>query len=1018
MSSVLQCPITALKCFNNLLLTGQKSKLLLYNVEDHNLLVTKNIFQRNSVHKFCEITPGEFLVIGGKSIRRIKIDQTSKETCSVHFVSKEKEFKVWVWDGIHLEGSKFLLISIHNTTFVWDSELDETLPVSSCQEQCILYSARLQRTENEILVAAGTVFNQILLWKTDVDVKNHVFVQDMKRFCGHEGVIFSIRFHPRSQEILSVSDDRSIRIWDTETTECLQVLYGHTARVWDAMFVANGNIVSIGEDATCIVWDRSNVAILKKHKGHKGKSIWSMEIDQGSIYTGGGDGGIRKWPLDSAAQPIKTKECMLSQELRRNKGDKEDDFPRIVKFITPTRLLVFTNNGFLLSFDHNKEKSWVVLHEDSSYYTYCVLDCKEDVVAFGNLKGMVKLCYLGCPRDVLSEQIFGTGKVYNLLILNSENQKQLLACGPEGELKLYTIEFSNQIPTALKLLSSFILPHSKQRWVTNAILYNNPESGFEQWKLVCGDRRGSLHLFDGSSKAPLDSALGVHGKTGVTSVVQHGNHLFTTGRDGNFRKYHVTGNKIVLVDKQKVCKGLDWIEGIWFHEDDVIVYGFYLQSYFGLWSYEKKEILLKIQCGGGYRSWDVSFPNQDTKTLQLAYLKGPVVNIASCQWNEEEQSCVFKEGLHGKEVVCAKLLGYRYVSEGREWLMATGSEDTTINFVIYKENTNTTELIHTAVGHIGGVKDITFMPSSQNSSRLSGNLISCGSRTSLKKWYLDCPSFISRSTILKTCFTNGDHEASLTPSTILPPFNKNKTDLSCCLATEIFNPEMNPKQLKLRTGEFIDDMRYMSCDVWPLLDNVNENVSEGTFVCACACSDGAVRIYLFDGHGIEMISLLGDKKHCFQTVKWLHVSRDHIVMATSTDGHLSMWNLEKIFETYRQKLIDRNQENQNEITVLGEKVTSNHVNKNRFKFHELEEAVLLNTDIVSGEALLCFNHKIHQSGINSIDVVVNSHANKEITSLIVATGGDDNALSITNIQVDLSRDLKMTSLKMVETKTA
>lgn len=36
---------------------------------------------------------------------------------------------------------------------------------------------------------------------------------------------------------------------------------------------------------------------------------------------------------------------------------------------------------------------------------------------------------------------------------------------------------------------------------------------------------------------------------------------------------------------------------------------------------------------------------------------------------------------------------------------------------------------------------------------------------------------------------------------------------------------------------------------------------------------------------------------------------------------------------------------------------------------------------------------------------------------MVATGGDDNALSITNIQVDLSRDLKMTSLKMVETKT-
>ena len=67
-----------------------------------------------------------------------------------------------------------------------------------------------------------------------------------------------------------------------------------------------------------------------------------------------------------------------------------------------------------------------------------------------------------------------------------------------------------------------------------------------------------------------------------------------------------------------------------------------------------------------------------------------------------------------------------------------------------------------------------------------------------------------------------------------------------------------------------------------------------------------------------MISILGDKKHCFQSVKWLRVSRDHFVIATSTDGCLSMWNLEKIFERCRRKLVDREQ--QNGTTVLAEKV--------------------------------------------------------------------------------------------------
>ena len=165
-----------------------------------------------------------------------------------------------------------------------------------------------------------------------------------------------------------------------------------------------------------------------------------------------------------------------------------------------------------------------------------------------------------------------------------------------------------------------------------------------------------------------------------------------------------------------------------------------------------------------------------------------------------------------------------------------------ISFILVgNENQNTAELLHTAVGHIVGVKDITFLPSSQITTRLSGQLLSCGSRTSLKKWYLDCPSFTPLSTILKTSYANADHETPVSPPIILSPITTNKTDLSCCLETEIFNPEMNPKQLKLRTGEFIDDMRYMSCDVCPLIDDKNENVSNGSLVCACACSDGAVR---------------------------------------------------------------------------------------------------------------------------------------------------------------------------------
>lgn len=117
-------------------------------------------------------------------------------------------------------------------------------------------------------------------------------------------MIFSIKFNGDRSQIVSGSDDRTIRVWnlppDWELLErykhtvilnrfsltvlfrskelcCSLVLYGHTARVWDARLLTDC-IVSIGEDATCRVWDL-NGQCKEVVRGHKGRSIWSMAID-------------------------------------------------------------------------------------------------------------------------------------------------------------------------------------------------------------------------------------------------------------------------------------------------------------------------------------------------------------------------------------------------------------------------------------------------------------------------------------------------------------------------------------------------------------------------------------------------------------------------------------------------------------------------------------------------------------------------------------------------------------------
>ena len=56
------------------------------------------------------------------------------------------------------------------------------------------------------------------------------------------------------------------------------VLYGHTARVWDARLLPRG-VVSVGEDATARVWD-FNGRCTEVIEGHKGRGIWSLAVSR------------------------------------------------------------------------------------------------------------------------------------------------------------------------------------------------------------------------------------------------------------------------------------------------------------------------------------------------------------------------------------------------------------------------------------------------------------------------------------------------------------------------------------------------------------------------------------------------------------------------------------------------------------------------------------------------------------------------------------------------------------------
>ena len=110
-----------------------------------------------------------------------------------------------------------------------------------------------------------------------------------------------------------------------------------------------------------------------------------------------------------------------------------------------------------------------------------------------------------------------SGKVHNLLWSSQNSRQYLFSCGPEGQMTWWNIKHVNSVPVFIvSPLRSFILPPSKQRWATAIEIFPNPStkrsSDNENWTaesmlLVCGDRKGSLHLFDPRYSTPSEKVL-------------------------------------------------------------------------------------------------------------------------------------------------------------------------------------------------------------------------------------------------------------------------------------------------------------------------------------------------------------------------------------------------------------------------------------------------------------------------------------------------------------------------------
>ena len=374
-----QYPIGALASLNlqnTFILVGESNRLSIIPRGLGRSIISIQIFTSQAIHGIVwqheqnwdgPSPKARILLWGGCSMVLLEIRETDDKfhPCALRVLSAERRVNDWVLDAFlpksierdQSQGIQVVAITAKNEILTCDLPLDREIQHGKDLLECrsepgprsILFSAHVISVDDtRLLVAAGTVTGEILVWSTRANdpTRNGKETILHHKFIGHEGSVFGVRMAPKSKIyqrdrhlMVSCSDDRSIRLWDISAAlegtvgsqvpeKCLGSARGHVSRIWSVRFLPQSGglpqLLSFGEDGTTQRWQISiqgprsvkfedndgslvDISHLGSYEYHSGKHIWGIALEQQQdetwlVATGGADGRIASYCLDTSDQ--------------------------------------------------------------------------------------------------------------------------------------------------------------------------------------------------------------------------------------------------------------------------------------------------------------------------------------------------------------------------------------------------------------------------------------------------------------------------------------------------------------------------------------------------------------------------------------------------------------------------------------------------------------------------------------------------------------------------------------------
>ncbi|XP_029126958.1 uncharacterized protein LOC109797697 isoform X2 [Cajanus cajan] len=581
-------------------------------------------------------------------------------------------------------------------------------------------------------IASGTIFNEIIVWKVapqhnkssshqencdhrSISSSNCCQLKDQLyeaihvcKLIGHEGSIIRIVWSSCGSKLVSVSDDRSARIWAVpiEWEQSLRhdpvalVLFGHNARVWDCC-ISDNLIVTVSEDCTCRIWgvDGKQLQVIKEHIG---RGIWRCLYDPNSslLITAGFDSAIKVHrPHTSLSMGLEEEQespgrtemfsiCIPNMLEHIGFMDSKSEYVRCMRFSCQDSLYVATNNGYLY---HAKlcdtgGAQWNQLVQVSNGAPIICMDLlakgsfdldggNEDWIAIGDGKGnmtivavavtnndctpTVRLCF-SWPAE-MERQLLGTYWCKSL------GYRYVFTADPRGTLKLWRLPDPSQFDLQSSTRSNNVLRIAE--FISNyGIRIMCLDACMEEEVLACGDVRGNMVLFPllknlllGISAAqetkipPVNHFKGVHGISSVSSVSvtklgYNQIEICSTGADGCICYLEYDKEMLNLqFTGMKQVKELSLIEYVSVDNNGDRLSSSYAAGFasvdFIIWNLVNENKVVNIPCGGWRRPHSYHLGDIPEMKNCFAFVKDEMIHIHR-QWIHNRDGKIYPQSLH------------------------------------------------------------------------------------------------------------------------------------------------------------------------------------------------------------------------------------------------------------------------------------------------------------------------------------------------------------------------------------